>query len=319
MRSIKYLAVVILALLVTLANAKSFGSSSSSSSTSRSSSSYSSSSSSKPSSSSSYSSSSYSKPSTSSSYSKPTSSSYPTTSSSYSRPVTSAPVPTVVRPSVTPTQTVTRPATVTPTRTSTVTPSSSYNTPTTVRPNTPTTTSSSYNSRYSGSTRSVSTAQPSSSYNRTRTYSSYSRPITRTPSWYHEGYSYRFSNPRYNSGYRYYPVYCDPYQGNLNSFLLGAVITHMIMDNGNRAPIYSDGVGGAYTEINGQQVQLVQDENGNWVQLDPMPSAPVVVQAPPVQVQPRHESSGLSVFLWIFGFIAIGAIVFVVLKMRGVV
>lgn len=117
-------------------------------------------------------------------------------------------------------------------------------------------------------------------------YSSYSRPITRTPSWYRPNYNYRFRNSHYNSGYHYYPVMCDPFTGALASMAVGAMVTHMIMDNGVRQPVYADGAGGAYTVVNGQNIMLAQDENGNWVQLDPTQDNSGYTNQTVVQTQP---------------------------------
>lgn len=279
---------MLICLFTTIAIGGSYSSSYSSSSSGSKSSSSSSSSYSKPSSysssskPSSYSSSSYNKPSsysssssykTSSSYSTPKTSSY---SSSYNKPTSyqssySSPKPTSYSSSNVKTTSYT---------------SSSYNKPV---------------NSYKTSTSSNSVS--SNTYNH-RTYSSYSRPITRTPKWYHDGYDYRFSNSRYNSGYRYYPVYCDPFIGNLSSFVAGAIITQMILDDGRRNQVYSDGMGGAYTVINGQNILLARDENGNWVQLDPIAQPIIndnpVIGHPVVPVNNYHnESKGLGVGGWI--------------------
>jgi len=72
-------------------------------------------------------------------------------------------------------------------------------------------------------------------------------------------------------------------------------------------------------EIKENMTIMLKNQELGELGLPTMPSAPVVVQATPVQVQPRHESSGLSWLLWVFGFLAIGALVFVFLKIRGVV
>jgi hypothetical protein len=77
---------------------------------------------------------------------------------------------------------------------------------------------------------------------------------------------------------------CDPWHGTLSAMLAGALVTHMILDNGHRQPIYADGYGSAYTVVNGQQIEVAQDENGNWVQLNPTQSASVSYEQPSPQV-----------------------------------
>ena len=86
-------------------------------------------------------------------------------------------------------------------------------------------------------------------------------------------------------------------------------MTQMILDNGSRTAVYSDGQGGAYTIINGQQVELARDNNGNWVQLDPMQNMqnPQVVSQPQVVV--TTQPSGGSSFL---GYVLGGVVIVVV-------
>lgn len=157
----------------------------------------------------------------------------------------------------------------------------------------------------------------------TTQYRSYNRPISRTPSWYTPNYRYRFSDSRYNSGYHYYPVYCDPFHGNLSSFVAGALVTNMILANGHRQPVYSNGNGGAYAVVDGGQVQMAQDENGNWVQLDPDQQAQVAQQQAQIaqtQQYPQQsapivvKSNGLGFWGWIgiLGTIATIAILLII-------
>jgi hypothetical protein len=93
----------------------------------------------------------------------------------------------------------------------------------------------------------------------------------------------------------------------------------MILDNGSRSSVYSDGQGGAYTVVNGQQVQLARDNNGNWVQLDPMQNqqvAPQVSQPQVVYVNP-NQNNGLGFWGWIGVLgtvVVVGFILLIVLK-----
>lgn len=92
----------------------------------------------------------------------------------------------------------------------------------------------------------------------------------------------------------------------------------MIMDNGHRQPIYSDGYGSAYTVVNGQQVEVAQDVNGNWVQLSPNQQASVSYEQPQVQqiqtVQQQapvvvvKEKKGLGFWGWIGVLAALGVV-----------
>lgn len=147
-----------------------------------------------------------------------------------------------------------------------------------------------------------------------RSYSTYNRPLTRTPNWYSNNYHYHFHNSRYNSGYSYYPIMCDPFTGTLAGMVAGAMVTNMILGNGNRSPIYADGTGGAYTVQNGANIQVAQDENGNWVQLDPnqQQNQPQVVQqtAQPTQIVYVPQKKGLGFWGWIgvLGTIAVVAL-----------
>ena len=126
----------------------------------------------------------------------------------------------------------------------------------------------------------------SGSYNTNgSSYKSYNRPISRQPSWYSNSYHFHFNSGRYNSGYNYYPIYADPWHGNLAAMTMGALVTYMILENGSRQPIYADGTGSAYTMVNGDRVLVAQDDNGNWAQLSPNTA---VGDGTPVQVAPTN-------------------------------
>ena len=110
---------------------------------------------------------------------------------------------------------------------------------------------------------------------------------------------------------------CDPWHGSLSALVAGALVTHMILENGHRQPIYADGYGSAYTVANGNRVEVAQDVNGNWVQLSPdnqavdagpVQTAPVQVVAPaPVQQPPVivQEKKGLGFWGWVGVFAAL--------------
>ena len=182
----------------------------------------------------------------------------------------------------------------------------------------PALTNSGIQSRNSYPTNSPTQSRVNSYPTNTNRYSTYNRPITRTPNWYRPNYSYHFSSPRYNSGYSYYPIMCDPWHGTLSALVAGALVTHMILDNGHRQPIYADGYGSAYTVVNGQQVEVAQDVNGNWVQLNPTQQASVSYEQPQVQqVQTAQqqapvvvvkEKKGLGFWGWIGVLAAIGVV-----------
>lgn len=73
----------------------------------------------------------------------------------------------------------------------------------------------------------------------------------------------------------------EPFSGNMSSFMAGAIVTHMIMDNGNRMNVYSNGMGGAYYVNNGMQVPLTAQSNGQFVEQP----ASVVTPSPVIQTE----------------------------------
>jgi hypothetical protein len=157
----------------------------------------------------------------------------------------------------------------------------------------------------------------SSSYNTNgSSYKSYNRPISRQPSWYSNNYHFHFNSGRYNSGYNYYPIYADPWHGNLAAMTMGALVTYMILENGSRQPIYANGSGSAYTMVNGDRVLVAQDDNGNWAQLSPNTAVgdgtPVQNVAPTnTVVVEKKTMGGWGVFGLICFFGIVGFVVYV--------
>jgi hypothetical protein len=106
----------------------------------------------------------------------------------------------------------------------------------------------------------------------------------------------------------------------LTGALAGALVTHMIMDNGNKVPVYSNGDGSAYVDNGQGRVQLTQDANGNWVQLDQInPPQNNIEQTPIQQTQPVQtvvvkEKSGIGFLGWCFILTLIGGVGFIAFK-----
>lgn len=116
----------------------------------------------------------------------------------------------------------------------------------------------------------VQTAQVRSSVPVPPRYTYPHRPYSRRPDWYRSDYLYSFRDTRYNTGYRYYPVYCERNGMDLlTGAMAGALLTYMIMENGARAPVYAVGDGTAYANVGNTNVPMIQDANGNWVQIEP--------------------------------------------------
>lgn len=70
--------------------------------------------------------------------------------------------------------------------------------------------------------------------------------------------------------YRTRYIHSDPYSGNLNAFLAGALVTHMLVD-GHRYNVYSNGNGGAYyMNASGSQVPLQPQGNGYFAEQAPI-------------------------------------------------
>lgn len=140
------------------------------------------------------------------------------------------------------------------------------------------------------------------------------RAYSRRPDWYRSDYRYSFRDRRYNSGYRYYPVYCERNGMDLlTGAMAGALITYMIMDNGSRAPVYAVGDGTAYANVGNTNVPMIQDENGNWVQIEPQAQPAmqpqqqyntqqvVIVKQAPKPVPPPSKPWGWIQYTILFG------------------
>lgn len=81
----------------------------------------------------------------------------------------------------------------------------------------------------------------------------------------------------------------EPFSGNMSSFMAGAIVTHMIMDNGHRMNVYSNGMGGAYYVNNGMQVPLTAQSNGQFVEQPASVAtpSPVIQTETPSNPEPR--------------------------------
>jgi hypothetical protein len=100
---------------------------------------------------------------------------------------------------------------------------------------------------------------------------------------------------------------------------MGALVTHMLLDNGRRVEVYSNGNGGAYYMNNGAQVALAPQSNGQFTEQVPV-EVPQNVQAtapvastPQVTPAPTHKDDSWGFWGWtwrlLLGALVLGGIV----------